>query len=95
MFFMTFCTLSSAKGMDIIIMKRKMSMILPLVCLLMVTTPLNVFASSSASVITETERIQPRRNITGYKYKILNGHQWKRLWSYTYNRWEDPAWTLA
>lgn len=42
-----------------------------------------------------TTDTQPRANITGYIYKIMNGRQWKRLWSYTYARWEEPAWTLA
>ena len=26
--------------------------------------------------------------------KYENGHWYKRLWSYTYNRWIDPDWTL-
>lgn len=36
-----------------------------------------------------------RAEETGYKYKIMDGKQWKRLWSYTYGRWVDPDWTLV
>lgn len=60
--------------------------------------PLNVSASSTAVTKCSAESlsvIQPYGNQTGYKYKILDGKLWKRLWSYTYNRWEDPAWTLV
>ena len=39
--------------------------------------------------------IQPYSNKTGYKYRIIDGKLYKRLWSYTYNRWEEPRWTLA
>ncbi len=39
--------------------------------------------------------VQPYSNQTGYRYKISNGKVWKRLWSYTYHRWEEPDWSLA
>lgn len=39
--------------------------------------------------------IQPYSNQTGYKYKTVNGRLYKRLWSYTYNRWEEPNWSPA
>lgn len=45
--------------------------------------------------ITESSEIQLRAEETGYKYKIMNGRQYKRLWSYTYARWIDEDWKLA
>lgn len=45
--------------------------------------------------ITENSGILSRAEETGYKYKIMNGKQYKRLWSYTYARWIDNDWTLA
>lgn len=39
--------------------------------------------------------MQPYANQTGYKYKIIDGKLYKRLWSYTYNRWEESKWTLV
>lgn len=50
-------------------------------------------ATTEQTVVPQT--IQPRGNQTGYKYKSMNGKLYKRLWSYTYNRWEDPEWTLV
>ena len=35
---------------------------------------------------------QPDAEETGYFYCYLNGKKYKRLWSYTYNRWIDPYW---
>lgn len=72
---------------------------LMLLLLVLTTSPLSVFASSESAsepkIMTTSGTITPYGNITGYKYKILNGRQWKRLWSYTYNKWVDRAWTLA
>ncbi len=39
--------------------------------------------------------IMPYSEDTGYKYKYINGVKYKRLWSYTYERWIDPKWTKA
>lgn len=63
-----------------------------------ITSPASVPAQNlSPEVLAEdtSPGIQPRVNITGYKYMTLNGIRYKRLWSYTYNRWEDPTWTPA
>lgn len=43
----------------------------------------------------ESSEVQFRAEETGYIYKIMNGKQYKRLWSYTYARWIDKDWTLA
>ncbi|MDE7310696.1 MAG: hypothetical protein K2N87_03590 [Eubacterium sp.] len=68
--------------------------LIPLLCLLLISAPVNTFADSRLTNIqTKNHYIQPFINRTGYKYKAENGIIWKRLWSYTYNRWEDSEWT--
>lgn len=77
-------------------MKRKF--ILITICLMATLSPMSVYAgdiNESQQSYSTTNEISPRANITGYIYKILDGKQWKRLWSYTYDRWEEPNWTLA
>lgn len=32
-------------------------------------------------------------NQTVYQFKKINGKLYKRLWSVTFNRWEEPYWT--
>ena len=44
---------------------------------------------------TSEGEITPRANVTGYKYMEIDGILYKRLWSYTYARWEDPYWYPA
>ncbi len=39
--------------------------------------------------------ITPRGEVTGYRYKYINGRKYKRLWSYTGGYWIDPYWTPA
>ena len=39
--------------------------------------------------------INPRGEVTGYKYMYINGVKYKRLWSYTGGYWIDPVWTPA
>jgi len=79
-------------------MKRKLLITLSALFLIMALSPITTLASDeilSTQTTTDNIEIQQFGNITGYIYKIYNGKQWKRLWSYTYNRWEDPKWTLA
>lgn len=48
------------------------------------------------SINFDVGKISPKiKEVTGYKYKYFDGVKYKRLWSYTYNRWIDPEWTLA
>lgn len=79
-------------------MKRKLKLLVAIASLVLVITvlPFNVYANEITPQ-TETKElaIQPRGNITGYIFKIYNGRQWKRLWSYTYNKWIDKDWSLA
>ncbi len=59
---------------------------------------LNVFAKSESSITTssvQNDMISPRAEKTGYKYTYFNGVKYKRLWSYTYERWIDEEWTIA
>lgn len=73
-------------------------MFLLILCLFTIASPAAVSAQSlSPEVLAEdtSPGIQPRVNETGYKYITLNGKRYKRLWSYTYNRWEEPTWTPA
>ena len=79
-------------------MKQKLLIALTALLLTFTLTPTSTLAyddtTLSQSPIASSEA-QPRGNITGYIYKIYDKKQWKRLWSYTYNRWEEPDWTLA
>lgn len=64
-------------------------------CTVIITTPIQTLASSANNSLTLNSReLTPKANVTGYKYRIKDGKRWKRLWSYTYNRWEEPNWTL-
>ncbi len=71
---------------------------LSMLCIFIVASPATVSAKSiflTASVEETSPSIQPRINVTGYKYMTMNGKKYKRLWSYTYYRWEEPGWTPA
>lgn len=75
---------------------KKMFLLMFSVCT--IAFPATVSAQSifpAASVEKTSSGIQPYGNHTGYKYMTIAGKRFKRLWSYTYNRWEDPAWTPA
>lgn len=77
-------------------MKKKI--FVTILCILLSTTPMNLsMANTAVANATETtdSGIVTYSNKTGYKYKVINGRVYKRLWSYTYNRWEEPKWTLA
>ena len=72
----------------------EIKLLIPILFLLLISAPINTFANTKItySKTSTNHYIQPLSNITGYKYKTENGKVWKRLWSYTYNRWEDPKW---
>ncbi len=50
--------------------------------------------TQAAAIAADNSAGQLRAEVTGYKYKYENGHRYKRLWSYTYERWIDPYWIL-
>lgn len=73
----------------------KKRLLIPIFYLLLTTIHTNTFIDGKITNVTiRNHYIQPYNNTTGYKYKTMDGKIWKRLWSYTYNRWEDPEWTL-
>ncbi len=77
-------------------MKKKL--FVTALCLLLTTMPAkynSIYTICTKTASAAISTIQPYANKTGYKYKFENGKTWKRLWSYTYNRWEEPNWTLA
>lgn len=45
-----------------------------------------------AAIIDGETTINPRGEVTGYKYTYINGVKYKRLWSYTGGYWIDPYW---
>ena len=75
------------------------------VLLLIFVLSLNMAATAvSAQEVLPTEienttggetTITPRGEVTGYRYKYINGILYKRLWSYTGGYWIDPYWTPA
>ena len=74
-------------------MKKKMFILT--LCLLSISSPTIASAHNNSSEISTNAvipGIQLYGNQTGYKYATVNGRICKRLWSYTYCRWEDPAW---
>lgn len=77
---------------------KKKKLLVTILCLQLLAMPierLTTFTIFSKTASAAVSNIQPYANHTGYKYKFENGKTWKRLWSYTYNRWEEPNWTLA
>lgn len=68
-----------------------------LLCTLTISIPITAEAHTIEQPVASAADadIRPCANITGYKYKVENGKIYKRLWSYTYNRWEEPYWHLA
>lgn len=56
--------------------------------------PAKSLAAKECTLLNDTIALE-RAEQTGYIYKIMNGKQYKRLWSYTYGRWIDDDWTLV
>ena len=75
-------------------MKRKVAVVVSLLTLI-ISANLYLMNGNAAKTVAAVSEIQPYANQTGYKYKEINGRLYKRLWSYTYNRWEEPNWTLS
>lgn len=68
-------------------------------CLLVSLFSINVFAKiceQNQIINYQSSEISPRtEDVTGYKYKYINGVKYKRLWSYTYEKWIDEDWSVA
>ena len=52
-------------------------------------------AEETEGIIEGETTITPRGEVTGYKYKYINGVLYKRLCSYTNNCWIDEDWIRA
>lgn len=77
-------------------MKSKFLAIFVLSSVLLFGSVSNVLAvENSITIESEENSISPRGEITEYKYKVVDGVMYKRLWSVTGNYWVDPYWTLA
>lgn len=75
----------------------KKRLLIATLCIVLSTTSINVFMNNTATKATAAEHpgIELYGNITGYIYKYIDGKRYKRLWSYSYKRWEEPGWTPA
>jgi len=82
-------------------MKKFLILSFTVICISANLFAVNTFAETEQNIpVFKTQNnndssIMPYSEKTGYKYKTINGLRYKRLWSYTYNRWIDPQWTLA
>lgn len=76
-------------------MKRTVTVIVSVFTLAISANLYLTNANAVKTISATVSEIQPYANQTGYKYKVINGRLYKRLWSYTYNRWEEPYWTLS
>lgn len=77
---------------------KNLSLIFMITCIFISIFNVNTFAGTDKKNVCFSKvenEILPRGEVTGYKYKYFNGVKYKRLWSYTYNRWIDAEWTLA
>ncbi len=68
-------------------------------CLLVSLFSINVFAEiceQNQIINYQSSEISPKtEDVTGYKYKNINEVKYKRLWSYTYEKWIDEDWSVA
>lgn len=73
-------------------MKRKISSVLiSLVAMgtMTITTPaMPIIATQQGSGMYEMTTIEPRTDIKEWRYKVIDGNLYKRLYNYTRNRWE-------
>lgn len=53
----------------------------------------NVVAAETVAVGEEEIPVERRGEVTEYRYKVVDGIMYKRLWSITRNCWVDPYWT--
>lgn len=55
----------------------------------------NVIAAENIAYDGEEYSDERRGEVTEYRYKVVDGILYKRLWSVTRNCWVDPYWTRA
>lgn len=74
---------------------KVMLCLLSVVCSSLLTMP--VIAATTQEVIlcdNSNNDIQPRTDIKEWKYAVIDGNLYKRLYNYTRNRWEGD-WILV
>lgn len=77
-------------------MKKKLFLIALFLNLSAVPSIISPYDTFTTKVLAaEVPDIQPYYNISGYRYKTINGKLYKRLWSYTDNKWLEPKWTAV
>lgn len=81
---------------------KKIILNIMIVCVFSNILTINVLAKTEQNISQDVAVLNIQDNVavpysetTGYKYKYINGVKYKRLWSYTYNRWIDKDWTKA
>lgn len=76
-------------------MKKRMK-ICALVVGAMILTSSMTYAQSLDNIVTleEGTEVEPRTHITGWRYAVIDGHLYKRLYNYSTERWETD-WILV
>jgi len=74
-------------------MKKKLFLTALFLTLQIITTSIPCSHATVKAAATENPGIQPYNKKTGYKYKKINGRLYKRLWSFSQNKWLEPEWT--
>jgi len=81
---------------------RKFVLTIITVCAFINIFTTNIFACSEQITSEDISVLDIQNDIaipysekTGYKYKYIGDIKYKRLWSYTYNRWIDEFWSKA
>lgn len=69
---------------------RKMFVLMGTVTLMVNFCSFNILAEDGIKQVSEVQTINPRSGNVYYKYKIINGKKYKRLWSADKNAWVDP-----
>lgn len=74
--------------------KRIKTIMLALIVLCANFSAMPIMAAQQNMMHIEENDIQPRTDIKEWKYAVINGNLYKRLYNYTRNRWETD-WILV
>lgn len=78
-------------------MKKKVKLILCVLCVTSIftlTTPAMATQREDVIIDNENSFIQPRTDIKEWKYAVIDGNLYKRLYNYSTGRWETD-WILV
>ena len=67
---------------------KKILYVIASLSVLLFSVPTFAAQQESTVIYNEISDIQPRTDITQWRYKVENGNLYKRLYNYTRNRWE-------